>query len=229
MVKKIIFLTLVLIVTCSAAVYSAPCYGTHVPEKKHWTWGVEGDFVIDRNLENDQGGVSSNRYFLTGSLGIFDWLCFDGKIGVGSVRWDNLSAGKMNFDTNFAGAYGFRVKAYENKELGIKGVIGFQHISVHPRSETSGSGQYKVIIDDWQGSVLASKAMGRFVPYLGTRYGSVDFIKWVNEHDRKRIKSEKKVGLVIGMDYLIAKCTRLNIEGDFIDGEKLSIGIKRDF
>lgn len=229
MPKKLLFFTILLNIAWAGVSYAAPCYGTCIPEKKHWTWGVQGDFLIDRNLDHDQGGINSSRYFLTGSLGIFDWICFDGKIGIGNVRWDNPGAGKMNFDTNFAGAYGFRIKAYENADLGIKGVIGFQHISVHPRSETSGADQYKVIIDDWQGSILGSKDMGKFIPYIGTRYGSVDFIRWVNEHDRKRVKSEKRFGLVIGMDYLITKCIRLNIEGDFIDGEKLSIGLSRDF
>ena len=57
----------------------------------------------------------------------------------------------------------------------------------------------------------------------------MDFIKWVNEHDRRRIKSEKRWGAVVGMDYLLAKDTRLNIEGDFVDGEEVSIGISRGF
>ena len=76
---------------------------------------------------------------------------------------------------------------------------------------------------------MISKDIGNFVPYLGARYGTVDYIKWVNEHDRRRIKSKKMAGIVIGMDYMVAGDTRLNIEGDFVDGEELSIGISRDF
>ncbi len=227
--KKLLFFTIGLSVLCAGISFAAPCYGTHMPEKKQWTWGAQGDFLIDRNLKDSQGGISSNRYFLTGSYSLFDWLCFDGKIGVGDVAWHNSNPGNMSFNTGFAGGYGFRIKGYENRHLGIKTVAGFQHISVHPFSAPFSSDKYKVVIDDWQGSALISKDAGNFVPYFGARYGTTDLLKWTNAHNRRRIKSEKRIGLVIGADYPINKGVRLNIEGDFIDGEELSIGISRDF
>ena len=229
MLKRFLFPAIALIVISMGVAHAAPCYGTHMPKEKQWILGLEGDFLLDRNLKDDQGGTSGNRYFLTCSLGVLDWICFDGKIGTGDVAWHNSNPGNLHYDTGFAGGYGFRIKGYENKDFGIKAVAGFQHISVHPPTADIGNDKHRVIIDDWQGSVLISKDMGNFVPYLGTRYGTVDFIKWVNEHDRKRIKSEKIWGAVAGMDYLLAKDTRLNIEGDFIDGEEFSIGISRDF
>jgi len=200
-----------------------------MPKQRQLIWGLQGDFLIDRNLDNDQGSTSGNRYFLTGTLGIFDWICFDGKIGAGDVAWHNSNPGNLHFNSGFSGGYGFRIKGYENKNLGIKTVAGFQHISAHPSTESPINDEHRVIIDDWQGSALISKDLGDFTPYLGARYGTVDYIKWVNELDRKRIKSEKVFGAVIGVDYLIKKDIRLNIEGDFIDGEELSIGISRDF
>ena len=229
MVKKIIFLIAGIVIIAQIDVYGAPCYGTYMPKHKQWIWGVQGNFLIDRNLDNEQGATSGSRYFLTGSYGVFDWICFDGKIGVGDVAWHNSDPGNLNYNTNFAGAYGFRIKGYENKNLGIKTVAGFQHISVHPRTTCPASDKHRVIIDDWQGSVLVSKDIGHWTPYVGARYGTVDFIRWVNEHDRKRIKSENMWGAVIGMDYLVSKDIMLNIEGDFIDGEEISLGINRAF
>lgn len=229
MLKRFLFSVIILAAACSGISYAAPCYGTHRPKEKQWIWGVEGDFLINRNLKDNQGGASGNRYFLTCSYGVLNWICFDGKIGVGDVAWHNSNPGNLNYNTGFAGGYGFRIKGYENKGLGIKTVAGFQHISIHPRTTYPISDKHRVIIDDWQGSVLISKDMGNFVPYLGARYGTVDFIKWINDHDRKRIKSAKMIGAVIGVDYLIKENTRLNIECDFIDGEELSIGINRDF
>lgn len=229
MSKRYLFICIGISLIFSNTCYSAPCYGTHMPKEKQWIWGLQGDFLIDRNLENDQGGTKGNRFFLTGSYGIFKWICFEGKIGVGDVTWHNSNLGNLDYNTGFAGGYGFRIRGYENKELGIKTVVGFQHISVHPFQVDYGNSKYRVIIDDWQGSALISKDIGRLVPYLGVRYGTVDFIKWVDDHDRKRIKSEKRTSLVIGTDYLICKDTRLNIEGDFVDGEEISIGISRGF
>ena len=229
MLKRFLFFAIILNMLCSGVSYAAPCYGTYMPKEKKWILGLQGDFLMDRDLKDNQGGTSGSRYFLTCTYGVFDWICFDGKIGVGDVAWHNSNPGNLNYNTNFAGGYGFRIKGYENKALGIKTVAGFQHISVHPRSTSPASDKHIVIIDDWQGSVLVSKDIGNLVPYLGARYGTVDFIKWVNDHDRKRIKSEKMFGVVIGADYIIAKDTRLNVEGMFAGGEELAIGISRDF
>ena len=210
-------------------VYAAPCYGTHMPEKKHWTWGVEGNVIVDRNVDNDLGGVNVNKYFLTGSYGILPWLCFDGKIGIGDVEWDRASAPGLSYDAGFAGAYGFRIKGPESKGLGIKSVAGFQHISVHPESRNQDNVKHETIIDEWQGSLIVSKDIGNFVPYLGARYGTVDFIKWENEHDRKRIQSEKYYGAVAGLDIWLSEKLKANLECCFIDGEEIAAGISYDF
>lgn len=229
MLKRFLFALIFLEMAHSGISYAAPCYGTHMPKEKKWISGLQGDFLVDRNLKDGQGGTSGNRYFLTCSYSVTNWICFDGKIGAGDVGWRNSDPGNLNYNTGFAGGYGFRIKGYENKELGIKTIAGFQHISVHPSTESPRNDEHRVIIDDWQGSALISKDLGDFMPYLGARYGTVDYIKWVNEHDRKRIKSEKVFGAIIGMDYLIRKDIRLNIEADFIDGEEISVGISRDF
>jgi hypothetical protein len=220
---------MVLSVMCCGISYAAPCYGTYMPKEKKWIWGPQGDFLIHRDMKDSQGETSGNRYFLTCSYGVFNWICFDGKIGMGDVSWHNSDPGNLNFNSGFAGAYGFRIKGYENKELGIKTVAGFQHISVHPPTTSPNIDHHRVIIDDWQGSVLISKDFNKLTPYVGTRYGTVDYIRWVNSHDRKRIKSEDRWGVVAGMDYLVFKDTRLNVEYDFIDGKEISAGISRDF
>ena len=223
-------LLLIFILLFTGESYATPAYGTHMPEERHFSCGLEGNFLIDRDLDNGEGGTEGKRYFFTLSYGIFEWLCFDGKAGIGDVRWDRTH-GNSNLDyaSNFAGAYGFRIKAYENEDLGIKSVFGFQHISVHPGAKNEGNTKHEVIIDEWQASALASKRMGKFVPYCGGRYGTVDFIKWVNEHDRKRIQSEKYYGLIIGLDYHFNERLKLNLEGTFLDGEEITGGISYDF
>ena len=200
-----------------------------MPEERRWMWGAEYNFIIDRNLDNEEGGTIGKRFFLTTSYGIFSWFSFDGKIGVGDVDWDRNNGDDLSYRTNFAGGYGFRIRGYENKKYGVKSVVGFQHISAHPEAKNQGGDKNEAIIDDWQGSALVSKDMEAFVPYLGARYGTLDFIKKTNEADRKRIKSEKKIGLIIGLDYWLNKTTKMNIEGAFLDGEEFSVGISHDF
>ena len=221
---------LALLFLVSRVSYAAPVYGTHIPDEKHWSGGLEANFIIDRNLDNEEGSTNGNRYFATLSYGIFPWLCFDGKIGVGDVHWDRTRGNEdLEYGTNFAGAYGFRIRGYEHKEWGVKSAIGFQHISVHPEAINQGGNKHETIIDEWQGSLVVSKDVGDIVPYVGARYGTVDFIKWVDEKDRKRIQSEKYYGLIIGLDYWLSDKTKINLEAAFLDGEELAVGISRDF
>lgn len=228
MLKKLLILIGILLVTSPG--YAAPVHGTHMPEEKRFTCGLEGSFILDRNLDNDQGSTSGDRYFATVSYGVFEWLCFDGKIGIGDVRWDRTAGNDdLDYASNFAGAYGFRLKGYENDEWGIKSVAGFQHISVHPDAKDQEGNKHETIIDEWQGSLVVSKDIGNFIPYTGVRYGTVDFIKWVDEKDRKRIQSEKYYGIIAGFDYRLDDRTKINLEGIFLDGEELAIGISRDF
>jgi len=231
MLKRYLFLLviLILILSFSRELFSAPVYGTHMPKEKCWSWGLEGSFIIDRNLDNDEGGTNGERFFLTTSYGVFPWLSFDGKIGVGDVGWERTGGDDINYSNNFAGGYGFRIKAYEDNDSGVKGVVGFQHISVHPNAKNQGGDKNETIIDEWQGSLVVSKDFRCITPYLGARYGSLDFIKWINEAHRKRIKSEKKTGIILGLDYWLNERTRLNLEGIFLDGEEVSLGISHDF
>ena len=223
-------LLIILILSFSRASYAAPAYGTHMPEERRFTCGLEGNFLIDRNLDNDEGATSGDRYFFTLSYGIFEWLCFDGKAGVGDAHWDRTKGNDdLDYNMNFAGAYGFRIKGYENRDLSLKSVLGFQHTSVHPDAKNQGGNKHGTIIDEWQGSLVVSRDIGNFVPYVGGRYGTVDFIKWVDEHDRKRIQSEKYYGVTVGLDYWLNEKTKINLEGAFLDGEEFAIGISRDF
>ncbi|MDP8230312.1 MAG: hypothetical protein P9L93_04325 [Candidatus Gorgyraea atricola] len=227
-VRKSLILIIFIFLFCRISI-AAPVYGTHMPKERRFTCGLEGNFIVDRNLDNDEGATSGDRYFFTLSYGIFSWLSFDGKIGVGDAGWHRIGADDLSYATNFAGGYGFRVRGYEIEEWGIKSVAGFQHISVHSDAKNQGGDKHDAIIDEWQGSLVVSKDIGSLVPYFGTRYGTVDFIKWLNEHDRKRIQSEKYYGLIIGLDYWLSDKTKINLECDFLDGEEFALGFSRDF
>lgn len=219
----------ILVILFASVSYAAPAYGTHMPEGRHWISGLEGSFIIDRDLDNDEGGTNGDRYFFTLSYGVFSWLSFDGKIGVGDVDWDRTGADDLSYRTNFAGGYGFRIRGYENQEWGVKNVVGFQHISVHPEAKNQGGDKNEAIIDEWQASVIVSKDIKDLVPYLGVRYGTLDFIKKTNEMNRKRIKAEHNYGLIIGLDYWLNEELKLNLEGTFFDGEEVAVSISYDF
>jgi len=208
--------------------YAAPCYGTKLPLAKEAFWGVQAHTIFDRDLEDDAGSIRSAQYFLLLSYGVLDWFSIDLKGGAGNIKQHPIGSDEIDYNSNFAGGYGFRLKVYDKEKL--KMVFGFQHISVHPKSTHLGMVKHKAILDDWQYSLLISKDIFKCTPYLGARWSRIDYIHWI-ENDRKRVMSDltKGIGLIVGCDLPIAERVWFNIEGQFLDSEALAFSLNCNF
>ena len=211
-----IFLSLILILCFASSSYAAPAYGTNMPGKNKFSARLESYTLFKRYLENDYGKLRSQQQFFGLSYGILNWLSIDLKAGGGNIKQRPTGADEIDYATNFAGGYGFRLKFYDQKK--IKGVFGFQHISVHPKTAQVGPVDQKAILDDWQVSLLGSYDLGKAVPYLGTRWSRMDYIHKVNG-DRKRIMSDlgKSIGLIVGVDIPVTEKFWVGLEGQFFD------------
>jgi len=218
--------------TClSSFAFSAPCYGTKMPKKGEWFWGLEVNSIIKRNLEGRAGKFRSSQAFLTGSFGILDWLCFDGKLGYGFVKYHPLDFEEIDYKESFAGAYGFRIKMYNSPFDDFKTVFGFQHISVHPHHKIISDIKRRVIFDDWQLSFIVSyNRLDKFTPYLGVKVSRGDVIEWHNDK-RNRMKSEdsQMLGVVGGFDFYFSQRCWLNIEARFLDEKAGSVRLTYAF
>jgi len=208
--------------------YAAPCYGTKMPEKHKLFASLESYSLFKRYLENSQGKMRSQQQFYGMSFGVFHWLSIDLKAGAGNIKQHPLGSDEVDYSTSFAGGYGLRLKFFEKDK--IKAVLGFQHISVHPKSTHLGDVKNKAILDDWQWSLLASYSFKRLTPYLGTRWSRVDYIHWIGDN-RKRTMSDftKSVGFIYGMDVPITERFWLNIEGSAFDSDALACSINYSF
>jgi hypothetical protein len=208
--------------------YATPCYGTKMPQKKRIFMGLQAHSIFKRYLEDEYGKLRSLQHFLLLSYGVFDWLAIDLKGGAGYIKQHPIGSDEVDYPTNFAGGYGFRLKVYDKQK--IKMVFGFQHISVHPKSIHLGNVKNKAILDDWQVCGLVSYVWGKFTSYLGTRWSRIDYIHWVGE-DRKRVMSDltKSVGLVLGFDLQLTKNFWLNLEGSLFDSETAAISVNYSF
>jgi hypothetical protein len=227
---KIIFIITITVVFSTADnLFAVPCYGTHMPQKNKFFAGVEYNFVIERDLKNHRGKVKNPDQFIMISYGIFDWLSLDLKGGSGGVDYKDSEYGDQEFSTSFAGAYGFRIRLWEDRDKDIKFVTGFQHISVHPKRVHTADGRYSIVVDEWQGSCLGSIRINQFVPYLGFKYETYDLIRWINNADSKRYKSQDNWGLVVGTDFWLKKNIKLNLECQFLDEKAASISLGFDF
>lgn len=204
--------------------YATPCYGTKLPKKKEVFWGAQTHSIFKRYLEDEQGKVRSTQYFMLLSYGIYDWLSIDLKGGSGNIKQHPVGSDEVDYISNFAGGYGFRLKLYDQKDL--KAVFGFQHISVHPKGTHLGNIKNKAILDDWQVSFLVSHDIFKATPYLGTRWSRIDYIHRTGS-DRKRVMSDltKDTGLIVGCDLPITEKIWFNLEGQFLDSEACAFSV----
>lgn len=229
--KKILLLCVGLSLLFLSSTFSAPCYGTRMPSQFQWHWGLETNVVKRRNLERNNGKFRATQGLLIGSFGITDWLCFDGGLGGGYIKYNPADAAEIDYSSSFAGAYGFRLKLYDSSKSDFKSVCGFQHISVHPHTQFVNKVKRKVIFDDWQISWIVS--YNRFkiiIPYLGVKFSRGDLIEWV-DGNRIRRKSEdsQMTGIAFGFDVNLGSQYWINIETRFIDEQAGSISITRAF
>lgn len=222
-VKYAIVTFLVLSLFIQVKAYAIPVDGPEMPEEHEWLWGSQADFIFKRRVTGVEGRGDSSQYFITGSYGLLDWLSLDGKIGAGNVSFGPDNAGRIDYNYGFAGGYGFRIKAYENDEKGLSVIAGFQHISVHPPSESVDDERHSVIWDEWQGSSIIAKNMGNSTIYLGPLFSEGDIIYKVSGA-RTRLKPEERWGGVLGIGCNIKENLKLYLEGRFGGEEGISGG-----
>lgn len=215
-----------LLLLLPAVCYAAPIYGPDMPKRGQWYIGFETNLVFERDMHKGLGEAESNQYFYNTSYGVYDWLSFDGKLGVGDTEFDTVETGHLDFDSGFAGAYGLRFRIYNDESKKVKAIFGFQHISAHPPHETVNDVKYTAIWDEWQFSLLISKAYGRFEPYLGLKASQLYLIRKDNvEKSWSWNGSEDHFGVVLGSHIDLSENLYINVDGRFIDENAFSTAL----
>jgi len=207
---------------------SCPIEGPNMPNGASPKTGVQINVMTDVDTKNVKGELRSRQIFLTLSYGITKWLCFDGKVGVGELTFDQERAIKMEYDADFAGGYGGRILLWDDKKSGINCILGLHHISVHPEDVEVSGIRYKAILDEWQGSVLVSKKIRNLRPYIAGKFSKIYLIRKIGE-ERERITPEHDWGFVAGADLDINDNARFNIEGRLFDETALTFGFNYAF
>jgi len=210
-------------------VFATPLEGTIFPRERKWKVGSQVNFVERQDIDYLAGEAETHDYFVSLQYGLFEFLSLDFKLGVGDVDYNRDGMEVLDFDDGFAGAYGLRVKLYEEGHQGVKFVVGFHHISVHPPSERdSGNLKQELIWDDWQFDGMMFQEFGRFRPYVGAKVKRVYLIRKI-DGDRVRMKSDDEIGLAAGLDVELRENVHLNLEARFLDEEAYSFGVSYQF
>lgn len=226
----VIGLSLITAWSGGSPVLAAPCYGTTLPDKGKVFLGFETYNVFKRKLEQDFGRVRSLQSFFSLCYGLNQRVSIDLKAGLGYAKQHPSGSDELDYPASFCGGYGFRVKIYDNRERGVKSVLGFQHISVHPRTIKVDGVKHVAVLDDWQISWLLSKQLAGFTPYLGVKLSRLDYIHWVDDERKRRMSDlTKSVGGVFGLDLPLDKVTRMNFEFHCFDEKALAVSLLREF
>ena len=205
------------------ALEAAPSNGTRFPKQGKIESGYEYNVMFERPLRRSFGDLATQDHFYTLSLGAFDWLSLDGKIGIGDVSERDGKLPKLNYNTGFAGGYGFRARVFSNDKWGLRAILGGQHICVHPQVRSIDSDKYESILDDWQVSAVIAKDFKYITAYTGISGSDCQLIYTLNKHDRKRVSSDSHIGLITGLEaYLFDNKLKAGVEGRFFDETALS-------
>jgi len=217
----------VLIFAGDVRLFGASSNGTRLPEQGRVEFGYEYLQMFRRSLDRSYGNLKSIDNFAILSLGITDWLALDGKIGIGDLaRKGGTHLPKLEFNTAFAGGYGFRVKFFEHVKTRVRIILGGQHICVHPKERSIDRDLYTSILDDWQISGIVTRDFPHFSPYGGLKLSDCEFIYKINNHDRKRRCSLYHIGFIFGGDFFFLKDRmRVNIEARLFDESAISVAL----
>jgi hypothetical protein len=181
--------------------------------------GYQYNVMFARTLDRSYGALKTQDHFYAVSFGAFDWLALDGQIGIGGLT---KSGGEhlpgLEFNTGFAGGYGLRIRAFNDRKLGARLIVGAQHICVHPQARSADNDKYTSFLDDWQVSGLAAKDFKFLTVYAGMKGSDCEIVYKINKHDRKRRFSRYHIGLITGAElYLFDNKARIGAEGRFCD------------
>ncbi len=225
---KKLFLSFLLFILIAKNTYSAPCYGSKMPEKGQIFFGIQNYTVMKRYLDKDYGNIDSMQEFILISYGLLDWLTLDLKGGAGRIIHHSPIGAEKRYPTFMAGGYGLRINLYEKEK--IKTVLGLHHISVHPYSIEINNTKYKAVLDNWQVSLLASCRFNKITPYIGIKFSRMDYINWIDgQRKLKKSEPDKNLGCVIGMDIPINKHLWFNVECQMIDVTAIATSLNFHF
>ncbi|MFH1847709.1 MAG: hypothetical protein ABH825_00650 [Candidatus Omnitrophota bacterium] len=197
-----------------------------MPKKGQWYMGLESNVVLERDMRKGLEDAKSAQYFYNASFGLYDWLSFDGKAGLGDLEFGTADMGTLDYDPGFAGGYGLRFKLYDDQKDSIKAILGFHHISDHPPSERINDVSYAAVYDEWQMSFLVSKRIRAFQPYLGAKASQLFVIRRDSlQSDWSWNGSDDHFGVVAGSSINLNSRWFINLEGRLIDENAFSVAI----
>ena len=241
--KKLILVSLMMLLGLPLAAYSAPVGG---PPTQGFNIGFSQDYTNYRDLKPNAISISTNgtqpncnirhmyRTMLQVGYGLFDFLEVYVKLGGAGFKFRTdiedqfgFPVGNAVVHTKMGFAYGGGVKAaYEFKDGPVKGLLigaDAQYLRHKQRYHAMtiddvgpGSDSGHVTLQEWQFGPFVGYKIMKFLPYVGVKYSDVR-LKFSGGGETTKFKADDHFGAFVGLTYDIIPQVKLNLEGRFID------------
>jgi opacity protein-like surface antigen len=241
--KKLILISLMMLLGLPLAAYSAPVDG---PPTQGFNISLGQDYTNFRDLKPTPVAISTGpqpdcnirhmyRTMLKVGYGFFDFLEVYIKLGGAGYRFradvEDLSgfpSGNAVVHTRMGFAYGVGVKAaYEFKDGPVRGLLigaDAQYLRQRNRYHAmlmddvgpdSDSGN--VTLQEWQFGPFVGYRIMKLLPYVGVKYSDVR-LKFSGGGENTKFRAEDHFGVFAGLTYdILPRKVSLNLEGRFID------------
>ncbi len=205
-------------------------------EKGQWDFAIEGGYISRRPMETSANAnyeASIIHGYHSRSYGLSDRLMITGRAGgTQGYIYDESAAGTED-KTSLGGGLGLGLQLkgiiFRNKDTGLEWDAGGQYL--YMRSHHKSSGKANADWYEWQFSTCLARAIGRFKPYAGVKFSSVDLEYDDGKGNTTSYDEDESVGPFIGTDIYFGqeKDVVVYLEGAFLIGDEFYGGLKYKF
>lgn len=205
-------------------------------KKGQWDFVIEGGYLSERPMEssgNPDYEVSISHGYHSRSYGLTDRLMITGKVGgTYGYLYDETTPG-VQVKTSLSGGLGLGIQLkgiiFKNKDTGFEWDGSGQFL--YMRSHHKKSGKANTDWYEWQLSTCLAKSIGRFKPYAGVKFSTVDLDYDDGAGNKTSYDEDGSIGPFVGTDIYLGQDRDIviNLEVGFLLGNEFYGGIKYKF
>ncbi len=235
MKKTVLFLVIFFLYLSFA--YAAPVGSpASLLKKGQWDFAIEGGYFSERPMESSGNAnyeVSISHGYHSRSFGLTDRLTITGKVGgIYGYIYDETTPGTQT-KISLSGGLGLGIQLkgiiFENEDSRVEWDGGSQFL--YMRSHHKRSGKANTDWYEWQISTCLANEVGRFKPYAGVKFSTVDLDHDDGKGNKTSYDEDGSIGPFVGTDIYLGQDRDIviNLEAGFLLGNEFYGGIKYRF
>ncbi|MBU3934165.1 MAG: hypothetical protein KKH11_05835 [Candidatus Omnitrophica bacterium] len=235
--KKTTVLLLMIFFFCLSLAQAAPVGSpAGLLKTGQWDFAMEGGYISRRPMEtsgNPNYEVSITHGYHSRSYGLTDRLMLTGKAGgIYGYLYDETTPGAET-KTSLSGGLGLGLQLkgiiFKRKDTGLEWDGSGQFL--YMRSHHKKSGKANADWYEWQASTSLAKEIGRFKPYAGVKFSTVNLDHDDGKGNTTSYDEDENVGPFVGADIYFGRDRDvvINLEAGFLMGSEYYGGLRYRF